>query len=79
MTQPIIFRQYAIVTENGNMTADELENIPLMEMRIAQDNEILWETYPIVCSKSLRKMTLTWDFRKHLPQADHLEPYGLGL
>lgn len=62
MTQPIIFRQYAIVTENGNMTADELENIPLMEMRIAQDNEILWETYPIVCSKKLAENDIDLGF-----------------
>ena len=62
MTQPIIFRQYAIVTDNRSMTADELENIPLMDMQIAQDNEILWETYPIVCSKKLRESDIDLGF-----------------
>ncbi|MGN1417615.1 MAG: immunity 26/phosphotriesterase HocA family protein, partial [Oscillospiraceae bacterium] len=51
MTQPIIFRQYAIVTENPDMTAEELSKVPLLDVEFAQDNEILWETYPIVCSK----------------------------
>ena len=53
MTQPIIYRQYAAVTKRDDLTAEELSKIPLLPMKIAQDNEILWETYPIVCSKKL--------------------------
>lgn len=40
MTQPILFRQYDIVTENGNMTIEELENVPLHPLDVAQDNDI---------------------------------------
>ncbi|MBR4223318.1 MAG: immunity 26/phosphotriesterase HocA family protein [Oscillospiraceae bacterium] len=55
MAQPILYRQYAIITKDPHMTAEELEKIPLLPMQIAQDNEVLWETYPIVCSKKLVK------------------------
>lgn len=53
MCQPIAFRQYAIITDNPNMTAEQLSNIPLLYTDFAQDNEILWETYPIVAHKQL--------------------------
>lgn len=78
MAQPIICRQYAIITENPHMTADELREIPLLDMQFAQDNEIFWGTYPIVCSKKLeendidlgfglnsRLKTVVWGFAMH--------------
>ncbi|MBQ9518279.1 MAG: immunity 26/phosphotriesterase HocA family protein, partial [Firmicutes bacterium] len=55
MTQPIIFRQYDIVTSNPAMTAEELEKYPLLEPNLAQDNFVLWETYPITAAKKLKE------------------------
>lgn len=55
MWQPLFFRQYAIVTKNGNMTAEELEQIPLLDTQLTQDNEVAWGIYPIVCCKKLKE------------------------
>ncbi len=62
MMQPIVYRQYAIVTDNPEMTAEQLADIPLLEMKIGADNDILWETYPIVCSKKLEKSDVDFGF-----------------
>ena len=53
MAQPIMFRQYDIFTENGNMAPEDFHDVPLMEMDVCQDNFILWETYPIIGYKKL--------------------------
>lgn len=50
---PVIFRQYAIVTENPDMTVSELEKIPLLEMETAQDDYLYYGTHPVVASKKL--------------------------
>lgn len=55
MAQPILFRQYQIVTENKNMTPKELKGVKLYPMDMAQDNEILWGTYPIIGHKKLEE------------------------
>lgn len=62
MAQPIMFRQYQIVTENGNMTPEELEDIPMYPMDMAQDNEILWSTYPIIGHKKLEEKDVDLGF-----------------
>jgi len=62
MCQPIAFRQYALITENSNLTADDLKKYPLMQTDYAQDNEILWETYPIVCHKKLDPSDIDFGF-----------------
>lgn len=75
MCQPIAFRQYAVITDDPNMTAEQLSQFPLLETDYAQDNEILWETYPIVAHKQLtesdidfgvmvsfEKNYIMWDF-----------------
>lgn len=62
MTQPIIYRQYGIVTEDPDLTAAELSKIPLLEPQIAQDNEIIWGTYPIVCTKRLEESDIDLGF-----------------
>ena len=83
MCQPIIYRQYNIKTENPNMTAEELEKIPLLIPQTAQDNFVLWETYPIVCHKELKeedidisfhycKGEMTWNFTMHSFDTDEL-------
>ncbi|MBQ5513857.1 MAG: hypothetical protein IIT83_09245, partial [Bacteroidales bacterium] len=56
MCRPIAFRQYALITEHSDLTADDLKKYPLMQTDYAQDNEILWETYPIVCHKKLERV-----------------------
>ncbi len=53
MSQPILYRQYGIITENPDMTVEELQQIPLLDVKVAQDNDILWNTHPIVASKEL--------------------------
>ncbi len=53
MARPIMFRQYKIITENPEMTVEELEHVPMFPVELAQDNEVLWETYPIVGNKML--------------------------
>lgn len=55
MTKPIIFRQYAIVTANAGMTPEQLEKYPLLGAKLAQDNFVHWETYPIIGHKMLKK------------------------
>lgn len=83
MCRPIIYRQYNIKTENPNMTAQELEKIPLLIPQTAQDNFVLWETYPIVCHKELKeedidigfhyyKGEMTWNFTMHSFDTDEL-------
>ena len=62
MCKPIAFRQYALITENSDLTADDLKNYPLMQTDYAQDNEILWETYPIVCHKKLEPTDIDFGF-----------------
>lgn len=62
MSQPLLIRQYDIFTTNPHMTAEELSLIPLMHMHLAQDNEILWETYPIVCHKDLAEEDIDLGF-----------------
>lgn len=65
MAQPIIFRQYNIVTENKNMTPEDLENTSMYPMDMAQDNEILWGTYPIIGRKKLKEGDLDLGFACH--------------
>ncbi len=62
MAQPILFRQYQIVTENKNMAPKELENIPMYPMDMAQDNEVLWNTYPIIGRKRLAEKDIDLGF-----------------
>lgn len=62
MAQPILFRQYRIVTENGDMTPEDLADVEMFPMELAQDNEILWETYPIVGHKRLEENDIDLGF-----------------
>ena len=65
MAQPIMFRQYHIVTKNPNLTPEDLEDIPMYPMSMAQDNEILWGTYPIVGHKTLVQKDIDLGFSCH--------------
>lgn len=62
MAQPILYRQYDIVTENGNLTPDELRGVPLRLVDCAQDNEIFWETYPIIGYTKLQESDIDLGF-----------------
>lgn len=62
MAQPIMFRQYQIVTENKNMTPEELQDIPMYPMDLAQDNEVLWNTYPVIGWKRLEEKDIDLGF-----------------
>ena len=75
MCQPVMFRQYDIVTTDKNMTADMLRNVPLRAVDIAQDNDIHWETYPIVAHKSLEENDVDFPFE----YVDGNVYWGLGM
>lgn len=62
MTQPIIFRMYDIVTEDGNLKKEDLQNIELLPLDIAQDNEIIWGTHPIVDTMILEEKDIDLPF-----------------
>ena len=53
MSQPIVFRQYAVITDNPYMTPEELKEYPLMVPDYAQDSEVYFGTYPITAHKEL--------------------------
>lgn len=65
MAQPIMFRQYDIITTNPDLTPEDLENIPMYPMSMAQDNEILWGTYPVVGNKTLIPKDIDLGFACH--------------
>ena len=77
MCQPIAYRQYAVLTERANMTADELVQYPLLPTKYGQDNEILWETFPIVCHKELEKSDI--DFSFFIDPVDKKIAWGLAV
>lgn len=53
MTVPLMVRYYNLITENGNLTASDLEHILLGRLDICSDCDIIWGTYPIVSHKEL--------------------------
>ncbi|MBQ4522006.1 MAG: immunity 26/phosphotriesterase HocA family protein [Lachnospiraceae bacterium] len=65
MAQPIMFRQYDIVTTNPDMSPEDLEAVPMYPMDMAQDNEILWGTYPVVGHKTLTPNDIDLGFACH--------------
>ncbi|MGN1417232.1 MAG: immunity 26/phosphotriesterase HocA family protein, partial [Oscillospiraceae bacterium] len=62
MCQPIIYRQYRIRTTDPQISAEELSKHELLPMKIAQDNFILWETYPITAHKELEENDIDLGF-----------------
>ncbi len=55
MGKPILIRLYDFVTDNPNMTAKELEDIPLRPSQYCMDNDIIWNVHKIVGHKKLTK------------------------
>lgn len=62
MMVPIIVRYYNLITENPNMTARDLEKIPLGRIDICGDNDIIWGTHTIVDHKKLTEDDLEFNF-----------------
>lgn len=71
MCQPVMYRQYDIVTENRNLTVDDFKNIPLRPMNTAQDNYVLWETYPIIGNKKLEESDIDLGFAYGKPKGEY--------
>ena len=55
-------RPYQLITDDPNLTAEELRQIPLGRMEIACDNDIIWGTHTIVDHKSLEAEDLEFHF-----------------
>ncbi len=53
MMQPVIIRMYDFITDDRDMTAEELRGKPLRTPGICSDCDILWGTHPIVAHKEL--------------------------
>ncbi len=53
MTVPIMVRLYKILTEDPNLTPEDLATIPLDPVIICSDNDIIWGTHPIIGHKVL--------------------------
>ncbi len=62
MMVPIMVRYYNLITDNPNMTAHDLENIPLGRLDICGDNDIIWGTHTIVDHKELTEDDLEFHF-----------------
>lgn len=53
MMVPILVRPYGLITEDPNLSPEQLRQIPLGRMDIVADNDILWGTHTIVGHKEL--------------------------
>lgn len=62
MMVPIMVRPYQLITDDPNLTAEELRQIPLGRMEIACDNDIIWGTHTIVDHKPLEAEDLEFHF-----------------
>ncbi|MBQ8731213.1 MAG: immunity 26/phosphotriesterase HocA family protein [Oscillospiraceae bacterium] len=62
MMVPIMVRAYQLITEDPNLTAADLRQIPLGRLDIAGDNDIIWGTHTIVDHKPLTPDDLEFDF-----------------
>ena len=62
MMVPILVRPYQLITEDPNLTAEQLRHIPLGRMQIVGDNDIIWGTHTIVDHKELEPEDLEFHF-----------------
>lgn len=62
MMVPIMVRCYQMITENPDLTAEDLREIPLGRMEICGDNDIIWGTQTIVDHKQLAPEDLEFHF-----------------
>jgi len=73
MTVPIMVRNYDLVTTNGNLSVEDLLNVPLDRLSICSDCDIIWGTHPIIGHKKLDKEDLEFNIvcTKHTITNDH--------
>lgn len=55
-------RMYDFVTTRKDLTENELHDIPLRNLEICQDNQIIWGTYPLVAHKKLVPSDIQFNF-----------------
>lgn len=53
MTVPVMVRFYLLITENANMTPEELSGYALGRVKICSDNDLIWGTHPIMGHRTL--------------------------
>ena len=62
MMVPIMVRYYNLITDDPNLTAHDLERLPLGRVDICGDNDIIWGTHTIVDHKELTEEDLEFNF-----------------
>ena len=62
MMVPIMVRYYNLITDDPNLTAHDLERLPLGRVDICGDNDIIWGTHTIVDHKELTEKDLEFNF-----------------
>ena len=62
MMVPIMVRFYQLITENPEMTAEELRDVPLGRLEICGDNDIIWGTHTVVDHKQLEPDDIEFNF-----------------
>lgn len=62
MMVPIMIRRYELITENPNLTAENLRDVPLGRMSICADNDIIWGTHTVVDHRPLTPKDLEFHF-----------------
>lgn len=61
MRVPLMIRYYDVVTENPDLTAEQLVRYPLSRVDICADDEIIWGTHTIVGHKKLTEEDLEFN------------------
>lgn len=54
MMVPVLVRMYQLVTEDPNLTIQDLSTLPLGRVMVCADNGFLWGQYPIVDHRALQ-------------------------
>lgn len=62
MMVPLMIRIYDIVTSDKNLTTTQLKDVPLGNMRLCGDNDIIWGIHPIVSHKELEPEDIHFNF-----------------
>lgn len=62
MMVPIMVRYYQLITDDPNLKAEDLCNVPLSRVNIVGDNDIIWGTHTIVDHKPLTSDDLEFNF-----------------
>ncbi len=81
MMVPIMVRLYRLVTDDANLNADGLKDIPLGRTEIVADNDIIWGTHSIIAHKQLTPDDLEFPFvcTKVIAPSPHTTPFTLDM